>query len=149
MSGREEQEIERVLRESFDAPGGGADADSAGVRAAAIVRLLRSGAGEEEVVEHLSRFAAGEANPAAPGPADLVTAARALLKIGVRPRGTGWRRRRMGAGACTICKRAAPFCWSCTCGFRICQACLEENRWGMTCNNVTWECPECGGFRSF
>ncbi len=58
-------------------------------------------------------------------------------------------RRLRGAGACTICRHAAPFCWSCTCGFRICQLCLEENRWGMTCNNVTWECPDCGSFRSF
>ena len=29
------------------------------------------------------------------------------------------------------------------------QECLEEDRWGYTCNNITWECPDCGGFRSF
>jgi hypothetical protein len=21
---------------------------------------------------------------------------------------------------------------------------MEENRWGMTCNNITWICPDCG-----
>jgi len=50
---------------------------------------------------------------------------------------------------CSVCGREASFCWSCTCGFMICQACMDENLWGMTCNNVTWECPECGAFRAF
>ena len=21
---------------------------------------------------------------------------------------------------------------------------MLENRWGMTCNNITWWCPDCG-----
>ena len=37
------------------------------------------------------------------------------------------------------------FCWQCRCGFSMCQACMYENQWGMTCNGITWECPDCGG----
>jgi hypothetical protein len=22
---------------------------------------------------------------------------------------------------------------------------MEENFWGMSCNGITWECPDCGG----
>jgi hypothetical protein len=36
------------------------------------------------------------------------------------------------------------FCWRCRCGFAICQACMHENAWGMTCNGITWTCPDCG-----
>ena len=50
---------------------------------------------------------------------------------------------------CTICEREVPFCWRCSCGFQICQECFEENSWGLTCNNVTWECPDCGAIRVF
>lgn len=60
-----------------------------------------------------------------------------------------WRQRRLGPSVCTICERAVPFCWSCPCGFKICTDCFAENAWGMTCNNVTWECPDCGESRSF
>jgi hypothetical protein len=21
---------------------------------------------------------------------------------------------------------------------------MNENAWGMTCNGITWECPDCG-----
>jgi len=31
----------------------------------------------------------------------------------------------------------------------ICQACMDENAWGITCNNLTWECPDCGSVHSF
>ena len=26
----------------------------------------------------------------------------------------------------------------------MCQSCMYENQWGMTCNGITWECPDCG-----
>jgi hypothetical protein len=26
---------------------------------------------------------------------------------------------------------------------------MDENLWGMTCNNITWVCPDCGEIRSF
>ena len=26
---------------------------------------------------------------------------------------------------------------------------MEENRWGMTCNNIWWTCPDCGAARPF
>lgn len=107
----------------------------------AVHRLLRRGAGEEAVLDRLRE---ADARPTA----DLLPVVRALLKLGVRPR-DGFRARRAGPDVCTLCERDVPFCWGCACGFRICQACLEENRWGITCNNVTWECPDCGGMRSF
>jgi len=50
---------------------------------------------------------------------------------------------------CTICERTVPFAWSCPCGFMICDECFAENAWGMTCNYVTWQCPDCGAWRSF
>ncbi len=31
----------------------------------------------------------------------------------------------------------------------ICQKCMYENAWGLTCNNITWECPDCGAIRGF
>ena len=37
----------------------------------------------------------------------------------------------------------------CRCGFSICQDCMDENAWGMTCNNVTWTCPDCGASNSY
>jgi hypothetical protein len=109
--------------------------------------LLRRGGGEEAIVEHLGRIEVEEMELAPRGEEGLVPVARALLKIGVKP--SGFRRRVTGVEDCTICEREVPFSWWCACGFRICQECLEENRWGMTCNNITWECPDCGGMRSF
>jgi len=50
---------------------------------------------------------------------------------------------------CTICERTVPFCWSCTCGFMLCQECMDENSWGLTCNQITWECPDCGRIRGY
>ncbi len=58
-------------------------------------------------------------------------------------------RRRGRKYVCTICEREFPFCHACACGFTICPGCFEENAWGLTCNNITWECPRCGGMRSF
>jgi len=50
---------------------------------------------------------------------------------------------------CNCCNKAAPFCWRCRCGFAICQDCMEENFWGMSCNGITWQCPDCGGQNGF
>ena len=50
---------------------------------------------------------------------------------------------------CTVCGEAQPFCWACPCGFRICNACMEENLWGMTCSGVNWQCPDCGALRPY
>ncbi len=50
---------------------------------------------------------------------------------------------------CPLCKRPAQFLWRCPCGFRMCQSCMDENLWGLTCNFVTWTCPDCGRDRSF
>ncbi|RJQ49053.1 MAG: hypothetical protein C4530_23735 [Desulfobacteraceae bacterium] len=47
--------------------------------------------------------------------------------------------------ACHCCGVSVRFCWQCRCGFRICQDCMTENLWGMSCNGITWECPDCGG----
>ena len=44
---------------------------------------------------------------------------------------------------------AVPFCWGCRCGFQICQNCMLENQWGMTCNGITWQCPDCGDQNGF
>jgi hypothetical protein len=45
---------------------------------------------------------------------------------------------------CHCCRQTFMFCWRCRCGFAICQACMHENAWGMTCNGITWTCPDCG-----
>lgn len=45
---------------------------------------------------------------------------------------------------CHCCKQTFMFCWRCRCGFSICQTCMHENAWGMTCNGITWTCPDCG-----
>ena len=47
---------------------------------------------------------------------------------------------------CHTCRETKPFCWSCPCGFEICDDCLRENMWGMS-NNVIWICPDCGRIR--
>jgi hypothetical protein len=26
---------------------------------------------------------------------------------------------------------------------------MYENLWGMTCNNITWQCPDCGEQNGF
>lgn len=59
------------------------------------------------------------------------------------------RRRNQGQKRCHCCGRTFPFCWTCRCGFKICQACMHENVWGMSCNGITWQCPDCGGMNGF
>jgi hypothetical protein len=50
---------------------------------------------------------------------------------------------------CACCDGEFPFCWTCRCGFQICQACMLENFWGMSCNAITWQCPDCGQWNGF
>jgi hypothetical protein len=58
---------------------------------------------------------------------------------------TGKGRRKRTEYRCTICEKPMPFCFGCVdCPFQICLACMTENEWGMSCNKVTWECPDCG-----
>jgi len=26
---------------------------------------------------------------------------------------------------------------------------MDENLWGLTCNNITWHCPDCGDWNNF
>ena len=59
------------------------------------------------------------------------------------------RRRQKGPKICHCCSKKVPFCWSCRCGFLICQECMQENVWGMSCNGITWQCPDCGGQNGF
>ena len=64
-------------------------------------------------------------------------------------RGGSRRRQKRESYHCCCCGGTFRFCWSCPCGFAICQDCMLENLWGMTCNNVTWICPDCGEIRPF
>ena len=51
---------------------------------------------------------------------------------------------------CDCCGKTYRFCWCCRyCSFKICQICMEENRWGLTCNNINWECPDCGRWNGY
>ena len=50
---------------------------------------------------------------------------------------------------CHCCGNEVSFCWTCRCGFGICQECMAENAWGMTCNGITWQCPDCGGYNGY
>ncbi|MCG6974702.1 MAG: hypothetical protein LJE66_16345 [Desulfobacterales bacterium] len=59
------------------------------------------------------------------------------------------RRRRTRQVDCHCCGKNAPFCWTCRCGFAICQECMMENFWGMSCNGITWFCPDCGESNGF
>ncbi|MFH1724396.1 MAG: hypothetical protein ABII00_07220 [Elusimicrobiota bacterium] len=58
-------------------------------------------------------------------------------------------RRRNPGGECCCCRKTFSFCWKCPCGLSICQACMDENSWGMTCNGITWICPDCGKSNNF
>jgi hypothetical protein len=142
----ERQEVERVLREAW-----GVDCPETTLRSVsnAMVRLLRTGAGEEPLLLRLREVETETLGREARPDEALIPIARDLLRIGVRPRGSCRLRAPEGGERCTLCEREVPFCWRCPCGFRICQDCLEADRWGYTCNNITWECPECGGFRAF
>ena len=55
------------------------------------------------------------------------------------------KRRGKQSKQCHCCGQTVMFCWNCRCGFSMCQECMYENLWGMTCNGITWECPDCGG----
>jgi hypothetical protein len=59
------------------------------------------------------------------------------------------RRYRRRTDPCHCCGQSQPFCWTCRCGFNICQACMNENVWGMSCNGITWQCPDCGQQNGF
>ncbi|WP_281282268.1 hypothetical protein [Desulfobotulus alkaliphilus] len=50
---------------------------------------------------------------------------------------------------CHWCRNTAPFVWQCRCGLRICQTCMDENFWGLSCNGITWVCPDCGEQNGF
>lgn len=51
---------------------------------------------------------------------------------------------------CHCCgKEDLFFAYRCRCGFTICQDCMDENVWGMTCNGITWECPDCSEQNGF
>ncbi len=26
---------------------------------------------------------------------------------------------------------------------------MYENQWGMTCNGITWQCPDCGDWNGY
>ncbi len=60
-------------------------------------------------------------------------------------------RRRQGPKmvVCPCCHKTVAFCWSCRCGFQMCQECMNDNLWGVTCNNITWHCPDCGKSNGF
>jgi hypothetical protein len=62
----------------------------------------------------------------------------------------GYRRRRLARDPqCHCCGRQVPFCWRCRCGFSMCQACMDENFWGLSCNGITWQCPDCGQWNGY
>jgi len=54
-----------------------------------------------------------------------------------------------GRYLCAACGKEHSFCWNCPCGFMICAVCMDENLWGMSCNGITWTCPDCGTICSF
>jgi hypothetical protein len=150
--GKNRTAIDRVLWKVWD-PIGVNDSPEARHEYSAyandVLALLKTGAGEEGIIEHLSREETETMGLPARSDEALIPTARALLKIGVKPRSKGWRSHNMAGDICSACGHEKPFCWGCPCGFRLCQDCLREDRWGYTCNNITWECPDCGGFRSF
>ena len=59
------------------------------------------------------------------------------------------KRRSSGIPCPVCCGKTLTFCWSCRCGFAICQECMYENEWGMTCNGITWQCPDCSAQNGF
>jgi hypothetical protein len=59
------------------------------------------------------------------------------------------RRRSKAPQQCQCCRQVFMFCWRCRCGFSICQNCMNQNLWGMTCNGITWQCPDCGDQNGF
>lgn len=81
-----------------------------------------------------------ECRSAGPGPFHPeADDARFVITMARKPR------RKRADYACTLCEQNPPFCFVCPdCGFQICTSCMMENEWGMSCNKVTWECPDCG-----
>ena len=59
------------------------------------------------------------------------------------------RRDRTKTKECHCCRGEFMFCWTCRCGFAMCQSCMYENQWGLTCNGITWQCPDCGEMNGF
>lgn len=69
-----------------------------------------------------------------------------MTRLSHSPRRSG---RKLRARQCHCCSGHYPFCWQCRCGFAICQGCMAENVWGMSCNHITWQCPDCGAQNGF
>ncbi len=63
-----------------------------------------------------------------------------LLK---RKAGARRKRRQKQKYECHCCRKEYGFCWRCRCGLHMCQDCMHDNLWGLTCNNITWNCPDC------
>ncbi|WP_124330911.1 hypothetical protein [Desulfonema ishimotonii] len=59
------------------------------------------------------------------------------------------KRRRARQIPCHCCGRTTAFSWQCRCGFTICQDCMNESVWGLSCNGITWVCPDCGQSNGF
>ncbi|GAB6096518.1 hypothetical protein JCM14469_27710 [Desulfatiferula olefinivorans] len=73
---------------------------------------------------------------------------RASARAGKR---SAYQLKKMRAQAipCHCCGVRDTFCWRCRCGFAMCQSCMDENFWGVTCNGITWDCPDCGAQNGF
>ncbi|WP_027359144.1 hypothetical protein [Desulforegula conservatrix] len=54
------------------------------------------------------------------------------------------KKERQKTRSCHCCKVISSFSWYCRCGFTICQDCMKETAWGLSCNGITWVCPDCG-----
>ncbi|MFZ2632071.1 MAG: hypothetical protein WA081_20240 [Desulfosalsimonadaceae bacterium] len=59
------------------------------------------------------------------------------------------RRRRGNDRVCHCCGKTAPFSWTCRCGLAICQTCMDKNVSSLSCNGITWNCPDCGDLNGF
>jgi len=59
------------------------------------------------------------------------------------------RRRRTKDRICHCCGKTAPFAWTCRCGLAICQVCMDEMVSSLSCNGITWNCPDCGAVNGF
>jgi len=63
------------------------------------------------------------------------------------------RPRRRGAPQseeCALCGQSQRYFRTCRiCGFAMCQDCTDDNLWGITCNHITWTCPDCGETNGF
>lgn len=57
--------------------------------------------------------------------------------------------RRARNRVCQLCKKEYLFCWTCRCGFAMCQPCMDENFWTLSCNGIQWQCPECSQLNGY